>query len=299
MGRRLMGNGRSACACLSACYVIAPMLLRSTLLRWHVCTAVVTGGSLLFACTEAPGKNSVKKRTPADPGDEFFDEEVATDDALAPVTNPDSGGFGASERPAPKDAGANTGVDVDGGLPDAGAVAYCDGPLTAGDLQIAELAIASRTGSGDDAEWVEIRNTRSCTWKLKGLVITSPRGASTPDSATINEDFELGPQRSFLVAGSTDPRKNHGLPGKVFGWENTDVLKNDGDTITVTMGSIVVDTLTYPAFSNLTRGRSLSFPFDCPSNTRSDWQRWSLSFAEWNAGFLGTPNATNNDVACY
>ena len=62
---------------------------------------------------------------------------------------------------------------------------------------------------------------------------------------------------------------------------------------------MVVDTLTYPAFSNLEPGRSLAFPADCPATVRGDWARWSLTFDVCTAGFKGTPNAANGDVACY
>lgn len=76
-------------------------------------------------------------------------------------------------------------------------------------------------------------------------------------------------------------------------------MPNDGDSIKLEVGTTLIDTLTYPAFSNLTSGRSLAFPDDCPWNLRADWQRWSLTFVEWKPGFKGTPNATNGDVACY
>ena len=116
---------------------------------------------------------------------------------------------------------------------------------------------------------------------------------------TIAEDYELAPLGTFIVADSADPAKNHNLPGKVFSWDATDVLKNDGDTVALKVGSTVIDTLTYPAFSNLEPGRTLSFPDDCAVAVRNDWLRWSLSFDAWKPGFKGTPNATNDDVACY
>ena len=279
------------------------MLPRSRHLDWRFLTVAFTGAALLAACASAPAATNTKtKRAPAEPGDEFFDEDVvSTDDGLTPTNNPDSGAFGASERPSPsgaKDAGAPL---VDAGPSDGGPIVktYCSGPLAAGDLQIGELLLSSRAGSGDEGEWVEIRSTRPCWLKLKGLVVESPRGTSAPNSATVTEDFELGPKASFVVADSADPLKNNSLPGKVFAWGAADVLKNDGDTISVKMGAVVVDTLTYPAFSNLTAGRTLAFPDDCPATVRADWSRWSLSFGAWKAGFKGTPNATNGDVACY
>ncbi|CAN5836352.1 hypothetical protein BH11MYX4_BH11MYX4_27510 [soil metagenome] len=268
--------------------------------HWRALAVVGTGAAFLVACASSAAPAGTKKKSnPVDPGDGYFDEDVVTtDDGLTPTSDPDSGAFGAAERPAPptKDGGAV----VDGGL-DGGPITktYCDGPLKAGDLQIDELLLSSRAGSGDPGEWVEIRSMRTCWLKLKGLVVESPRGAVPANVVTIAEDYDLGPKDSFVVADSADPTKNNGLPGKVFGWESTDVLKNDGDTISVKLGPTVVDSLTYPAFSNLTAGRTLSFPADCPAAVRGDWARWSLSFAVWKPGFKGTPNGANGDIACY
>lgn len=262
---------------------------------------LVTGAAFLFACTAEQAAGTKKRRTPMEPGDEFYDDDIpSVEEGLAPTLNEDSGAFGASSRPSsgPKDGGPI----VDAGPRDSGPVGpkvYCDGALKTGDLAVAELLISSRAGSGDDGEWIEIRSTRTCWLKLKGLTISSPRGTATSNSVQIAEDYELEPRGSFVVADSLDPLKNHGLAGKVFAWEAADVLKNDGDTIKLELGAAVVDTLTYPAFSNLVAGRTLAFPDDCAWGVRADWQRWSLTFDEWKPGFKGTPNATNDDVACY
>ncbi len=260
----------------------------------------ISGAAFLIGCASAPSGSTKKRRTPAEPGDDYFSEDVPSEQGLTPSRDPDSGAFGASERPAavgPSDAGPQV---VDGGASDGGPLVktFCDGALKAGDLQITELMIASRAGAGDDGEWVEIRSTRTCWLQLKGLAIESPRGTAL-DSVTIADAFELGPRAFFLVADSADAAKNHGLPGKLFAWNAADVLKNDGDTVSLKLGATVVDTLTYPAFSNLEPGRSVAFPDDCPSNVRFDWARWSLTFTAWRPGFRGTPSAPNNDVACY
>lgn len=268
--------------------------------RFLACSVVLaTGAAFLLACASAP-TSTKKKREPIDPGDDWYAGDVPiTEEGLAPTANEDSGAFGASSRPslgAPRDGGTLDASPGDGGVVPK---VYCTGPLKAGDLQIDELLIASRAGSADDGEWVELRSTRTCWLKVKGLTIESPRGTAAPTVATITEELEVAPRGSFIVADSADPVKNHALPGKVIAWEATDVLKNDGDTITVKLGTTVVDTLTYPAFSNLEPGRALAFPDDCPPSARSDWARWSLTFESWKPGLKGTPNATNDDVACY
>lgn len=272
-------------------------------MRFTHVIAIATGAAFLFACAAEQTTATKKKRTPVDPGDEFYGEEVSTeDDGLSPTTNDDSGAFSpAPSRPA-SDAGRDASTLVDSGSGDGGVVTktYCAAPLAVGDLSVVELMISSRAGSADDGEWVEIQSTRDCWLKLKGLVVESPRGAATPNSVTITEDFELAPRGTFVVADTTDATKNGGLPGKVFGWSTTDALKNDGDTVIVKMGATTIESLTYPGFSNLEPGRSIAFPSDCPKTaSKTDWARWSLTFDEWKPGKKGTPNAANDDVACF
>src|SRR5207249_9600377 len=124
--------------------------------------------------------------------------------------------------------------DDDAGMPmaDAGPNNACMGSVGPGDFKIVEIMIASASGSGDKGEWVEIQSTRDCTLNAKGLSITSPRGTGS-DTITITTDAFISKYATFVVADSATSSINHGLPGKVFEWNNTDVLKNDGDTITI------------------------------------------------------------------
>lgn len=197
---------------------------------------------------------------------------------------------------------------LDGGIPreagdagDSGIVVppdACPNPLVAaGDLAVVEILIASASGAGDRAEWVEIQSTRDCSLNLKGTRIESPRG-TLKDAVDITTDVWLPPNGIFLVADSADKAVNGGLPGRVFSWAASDSLKNDGDTITVTRGTTTVDTLTYPHLT-VYPGRTISFPVDCPWSVRSSWDRWSYSFNAWSTGQKGTPNADNTDVTCY
>lgn len=270
---------------------------------WRSLLLAFTGASFLLACTFGETPTKKKKKSPFDPGDEFWDDEIpSVEQPLDPDNvNENSGAFGASERPA--SGGTDAGRPDPGPItkPDAGPLpkTYCGSALAAGDLAIVEIMITSKSGSGDPGEWVELQNTRDCWLKLQGVAVESPRGAAAPNVATITDDFELEPHGTFVVAGSSDPAKNHGIPGKVIAWEATDVLKNDGDTLTVKIGNITIDTITYPAFNNLTPGRALSFPADCAWSDRSKWERWSLTFSEFAPGFKGTPNGGNADVACF
>lgn len=276
-----------------------PSARRSSSLRTAL--TLLTGAAFLFACVVEETAAKKKKRSPADPGDEWYDDEIPLEEQpIEPAyVNEDSGAFGAGSRPANADGGAtrpDSGTTPDGGLV---TKIFCTGPLAAGDLAITEILISSRAGSGDPGEWVEITNTRNCWLKLKGVTIESPRGAAAPNIATVDTELDLPPSGTFVVAGSADPTKNNGLTGKVVSWNATDVLKNDGDTITLKSGATVLDSLTYPAFNNLESGRSLAFPETCAWNVRSTWARWSLSFTEHAPGQRGTPNGANIDVACF
>lgn len=266
---------------------------------WRSFVVVLTGASVLFACAVGEADGTTKKKK--GPIDDPFGEEIPTaEEPMEPeLVNENSGAFGASERPASPSSNRDDAGPVDAGDAGARPKVYCGPTLAPGDLAVVELMISSRSGSNDSGEWVEIKSTRDCWLRLQGVAVESPRGTAAPNVATITDDFELEPHGTFVVSDSADPLKNHGIPGKVIAWESTDVLKNDGDTITVKVGTTLIDSVTYPAFNNLTAGRTLAFPSDCAWTDRATWARWSLTFTEFTPGFKGTPNAVNADVACF
>lgn len=276
--------------------------------QWLFLLPVCAAG-LLFACSDAPKA----ARAPVVPGDDFYQEEEPIVPSDPDTINPN--GFAAGERPAaPEDAGPP--VDASPPLSDAGPDArpsdasvpptdagltttYCAGPLLAGDLIVTEFLISSRAGSGDDGEWVELSSTRTCTLKLGGLVVESPRG-TLMDQATLPATAEVGPLGKVLVIGSTAKAAMFALPEPTFVFAANDVLKNDGDRITVRSGLTVIDRIDYPAFSNVTAARSLAFPKNCPATVRADWARWSLTFSTYAGGAQrGTPGRDNTDITCY
>ncbi|MBL8610681.1 MAG: hypothetical protein JNL38_25300 [Myxococcales bacterium] len=269
-----------------------------------VLTSILSGALAvaLIACTTT---TESKKKGPLPTTEDFgTDEGDPGDPTKSPDTVTDGGSLGAPSRQSKgeTDAGRPTPADAGAPKPDGGATAkvYCTGALAAGDLRVVELMISSRAGSADTGEWVEIQSTRDCWLKLQGLRIESPRGATGVDFVTINSAFELPPNGIFLVADSLDATKNTGLPTQnLFSFESSDVLKNEGDTVTIKMGATVIETRTYPQFSNLEAGRSISFPVDCAWSVIGDWARWSLTFDVYKPGFKGTPGIDNDDVACY
>src|SRR5689334_21112102 len=101
------------------------MLSLST--SWRAAVALVTSAAFVFACSaEAPSKK--KKRSPADPGDEFYGEDLPVEEEpIQPTINADSGAFGAPSRPAKPSADAGK---TDGGSQPK---VSCPGNLVAGD----------------------------------------------------------------------------------------------------------------------------------------------------------------------
>jgi len=183
---------------------------------------------------------------------------------------------------------------------DAGPDGVCEQPLAPGDLVIDELMIASKSGGGDHAEWVEAMSTRDCALNLKGLYAEVPHGKSTT-LASITTDLMLPPHGFLLIADSSDPTLNNALPGTVVTWgtgTSADVLLNSGDTITLYTAKVTVDTLTYPNPTKMIEGASMAFPSDCDPSLRTAFGNWQPSVASWTPGYFGTPSGPNDDVSC-
>ncbi|MFO0735764.1 MAG: hypothetical protein U0270_07790 [Labilithrix sp.] len=258
-------------------------MIQGILRSWSTYLGAAALFTSLAACTiqEAP------KRTPLNttPDDRAaLEQPESSIDPLEPETNEDSGAFG---KPGTTSSSSGT----------IATKKFCSGALKAGDLAIVEIMIASKSGSGDSGEWVEIRSTRDCWLHLAGVSVESPRGTSGVDTASVSGAVDLAPNGTFVVADSDDATKNHGLTGTVLSWDATDVLKNDGDTITVKLGEVQIDKVTYPNLAAATAGNSVAFPADCESADRSDWLKWTASTDEYGA-LKGTPNGPNSDVAC-
>ena len=220
------------------------------------------------------------------------------DPLQANTVEDDSGVFGLGDRQ--NDGGTDGGQRPDddaGSAVDAGSAQPCTGAIAAGDVKVVELMIASASGSGDKGEWIELVNTRSCILDVGGLRVESPRGTGK-DSATIPQSLLIAPGAAFVVADDASSQNNHNVPIVAAAFNSYDVLKNDGDTVSVYSGTTLIDSVTYPKFA-LVYGRSVSFPADCAWSDRSDWARWSFSFNVWSSPYQGTPGADNTDVACY
>jgi hypothetical protein len=275
--------------------------------------AVAVGSSFLVgavACMQPAARKSKKP----DSGDYFeeddyvYEEEEDPEETVTILDN-DAGVISVPTRPS--DGGADVKKPT-GTQP-------CPATFAEGDLRVVEFMITSKEGTGDVGEWVEIRNTRDCIVNVRNVKIESPRGSTSIDSVTVEEDIVLQPWGTFIVASNADPALNGGLPAPVVaflaasGAATSDVLKNDGDSIKVIApDGTQLDRLVYPDIrqQNGTRpyGISYALPWNCDWAQRMDpvtpdlvnTVHWSLSDRPYGAGGRkGTPNADNDDVSCY
>jgi hypothetical protein len=249
---------------------------------------------LVVACA-SPQNDGFGSVTQADAaGDDDAGEWLASgdDDASDAFVWPDV-------QAADVGSGDDATIDAPASPPfDAGPDGLCATPIAAGDLVIDELMISSVSGSGDYGEWLEVKSTRACALDIVGLHGDCPTGA-TVHSFDVTTDLWLEPLGTFVVADSLDPVVDHALTGSLVVWTGSpgDVLRNAGDTVSLSIHGALVDTITYPSLK-LTVGASISFPSDCALAARSTWTNWQTSAASWFPGFLGTPNAPNDDVHC-
>jgi hypothetical protein len=235
----------------------------------------------------------------ADAGDDgTFGGTIAAIDAVAPDATAPSLPFPVVDgRDATGGDDASPDAEADDSLA-SGEDAGCTAPIGPGDLVIDELMIESVLGAGDHGEWFEVANPLPCAVNLRGLHGDCPRGARAA-TFDVAGDLWIPAGGTFVVADSVSPALDHDLPLPVVAWKGSvgDVLRNKGDTLTLSLDGNVIDTLTYPALS-LTVGTSYEFPSDCDPSTRADFTKWQPSQSSWFPGFYGTPNAPNTDVSC-
>ena len=275
-----------------------PLLLAlvSLVLRFATLGLGCASGEIGFAARDAGGA-----------GDDAGIRVVLDDATSPPPPASDETAEGGASAPAPGPApGANEAgvspVPVPPGPPfDAGEGGVCTEPLAEGGLRIVELMVESTSGTGDHGEWIEVVSTLDCALNLDGLTGDCATGAKV-NTFTVSGNVWIPPLGRFVIADSNDPVVNHGLPGPVIPWSGKgagpgDVLRNDGATVTILMQGVRIDSVTYPKLP-WTPGVSIAFPADCPEGARADWSSWQSSSSSWFPGFLGTPNAPNDDVQC-
>jgi hypothetical protein len=256
-----------------------------------VCGGCATAGPLPDAPDAAGGWSDVELPSLAIPDGSSFMFSTVPD--AQSVVDPSSvcGADAASDDADPM-------LEDAGGASDAGDGGSCPDPLALGDLVFDEVMIATKPGESDKGQWLEVRNSRSCSVDLIGLHAQAPRGSSF-HTLDVTTDLWVPAGGYFLIADSLDPTLNNNLPGLVLAWSDgdADALHKTDDTVTLSVGAVTIDSLTYKAKEGL-EAISMAFPANCAADLRGDFSNWRESSASWTPGLYGTPSAPNTDVRC-
>ena len=160
----------------------------------------------------------------------------------------------------------------------------------AGTVIVNEILFDPNGGLADArAEWIELFNVGETPASLHECRISD---AGAEDTL---EGVFLAPGGYALLARSADPAENGGLqPDGVFGFS----LNNAGDTVTVTCGETVIDTVVYAADMGFPRAAGASIQLD-PNQATAEGNDAGLSWCAAEQAYLdnpaqfGTPGAAN------
>ena len=144
------------------------------------------------------------------------------------------------------------------------------------------------------AEWIELHNPTVFDLGLDGCTVSD---AST---ATVALDgLEVTAGGYLLLARNANPAQNGGLtPDATFGF----ALNNSGDTLTLTCGGVVIDTVSYDDGGDFPDARQVSISLD-PTLRDAEINDSGLSWcispagAAYSDDHFGTPGAANGDCA--
>jgi hypothetical protein len=162
-------------------------------------------------------------------------------------------------------------------------------PATTGQVVITEF-MADPVGSDADQDWIELTNATAGSVPLGGCVI----GSNQPGGTTLPTGLAIAPHGIILLARSSDPSRNGGLPTPAAAF-----TFNLLDTAYVTLscgGSLVDQTATLPGTNTHTKGRAVQLSTDWPTTAVSndDATHWCDAQGTYGTdGNYGTPGAAN------
>ncbi len=171
------------------------------------------------------------------------------------------------------------------------------GSVSVGDLVVSEIMANGNGGNGDLGEWFEISNVSNKNLDLNGLSIT---GKSSDTPIVVSVSIPIKPGQALVFAPSSDVTKNGGHTPAVTYTQSKFPLANDADTITINLGTTVIDTVSYDTSSAgkwpfVTAGKALQLSaskLDAGANDAKDnWCYAGKTFG--GLGDLGSPSAPN------
>ena len=156
---------------------------------------------------------------------------------------------------------------------------------------ISEIANAF-TDTDTDREWLELHNPSTTdTYDLNGCVLTDGTLPS-PNMLMISSSLEIGPG-GYLVIGGTasEAMPDYTLPSSF-------TLDEPGDTLTLTCGAVVVDTVVYDAtfpsaVNDAAQSLSSTAQTAMANDMASNWCAAEMTDTYGTMGARGTPGAAN------
>ncbi|MSQ84947.1 MAG: DUF4215 domain-containing protein [Myxococcales bacterium] len=201
-------------------------------------------------------------------------------------------GNGIIEAPETCDDSNTTGGD--------GCSAKCQkegasGGIAVGDLVISEIMMNGNGGAGDVGEWFEIANVSGKDLDLKGITIAG-KPTDKPIEITLSLPLKAG---EFAVFGpSADLTKNGGYKPVQTYTQSGFPLSNDVDTITIKLGAVVIDSVSYDTGAKwpaVAAGKAVQLSGDKMDATKNDVKEsWCHATAKFgDKAYLGTPGMPN------
>lgn len=158
-----------------------------------------------------------------------------------------------------------------------------------GDVIISELMANPNAVSDSNGEWIELYNTTSTAIDINGWTLADLTG-----SHTIASSLNIPANSYVTLCRKSDPTINGGT---TCNYQYSSIsLNNSSDTITLSNGATVIDSVSYDGDFPSDAGKSMQLNSDFFNATSNDDSvNWCSSSATYGDGDYGTPGANNND----
>lgn len=167
-----------------------------------------------------------------------------------------------------------------------------EGVWEQGVLRFVEVMSNPKKVADPKGEWIEIYNTTADELDLQSAVVSSSDG----DSHTITQSLVV-PAYGYVVLGANSDSASNG--GVALDYVYTDLrLSNESDDLTLTMGGVTIDSISWDDGSTMPDPDGASVMLDpwgyTNGATSPDASYWCAATNEWGSGTdLGSPGAEN------
>lgn len=175
---------------------------------------------------------------------------------------------------------------------DSGTASVPVAAIGVGELVITEIMPNPEAVDGDFGEYLEIVSLAANELDLGGVTIVDSDG----DGFTLPAPFPIAPGQRLIFAPSADSGQNGGLVVDFAYDVDAFKLGNEGDTVVVSAGSTIVDSVVYDEVTwGLVEGYSLQLaPGATDAASNDALENWCNSTSTFGAGDYGTPGAENH-----